>query len=448
MEIIYGKRNLRQRQRSWSDDPNETFVSFQRVRVKLEEVLEFSGKSLATQTFFRPFNENSSFTFMIPPCLEMALLSSKSFIFPCDLKDFETEYNKLVGIADVIMGHQTEKKNKIEKTKKKAKEEKLKEVLNYFRSEIEDVHYISKVTKFSAQAIRRYLKNFKEGKNILEEARGRNKKLNEDQIEFIKNFFVSPENFDKTVFDLHEALTLTYQSDYHLSSHFILYDYLHDISITYKKIIYRNNLANTPRVKLLRSDVSLLILGAHQQSFDFIYIDECSFNLQTWALKGWSQSNTYPKASKPAKSKNYSAITAMDIDGILSLKIVKGGVKASDFFIFIQDLVKSDQRRFSSEKVVLFMDNASIHKSKDYMQKFSKYFYVMYNAPYTPQLNPIEFAFSKLKNSVRKSRPKTENELIRYILRGCKEITEKDAAEYVVHSLKFTKKAVNKEDFF
>jgi len=124
-----------------------------------------------------------------------------------------------------------------------------------------------------------------------------------------------------------------------------------------------------------------LILGQHQQSFDFIYIDECSFNLQIWSLKGWSQSHTNPKASKPAKSTNYSAIAAMDINGILSLKIVKGGVKASDFFYIYSRLgeIRPTQIcRFASKKVVLFMDNASIHKSKDYMQKFSKYFNVMY----------------------------------------------------------------------
>ena len=72
------------------------------------------------------------------------------------------------------------------------------------------------------------------------------KKLN--QIEFIKTFFANPEHFDKTVLDLHEALRLTFQTEYRLTSHITLYDYLEEIKISYKKIIYKNNLANTPRV--------------------------------------------------------------------------------------------------------------------------------------------------------------------------------------------------------
>ena len=190
------------------------------------------------------------------------------------------------------------------------------------------------------------------------------------------------------------------------------------------------------------------IFGAHCQSFDFICIDETSFNLETWSLKAWAPFGKHQKVSKPAKSKNFSAITALDINGVLCVKVVKGGVKAPDFFMFVQELIEFQSSRFNSKKVILFMDNASIHKSKDYMQKLSKFYNVMYNAPYTPQFNPIEFAFSKLKCIVRKSKPKTEQDLVTKILNACKEITKKDAAHFITHSLKFLSKAIDKEDFF
>ncbi len=98
----------------------------------------------------------------------------------------------------------------------------------------------------------------------------------------------------------------------------------------------------------------------------------------------------YQKAHRSCKSKNYSAITAMDLQGILSLKIIKGGVKGPDFCLFIKELIQYNQERFTTNKALLFMDNASIHKSKDLMQKLSKFYNILYNAPYTPQFNPIE----------------------------------------------------------
>ena len=108
MEIVTGKRNTRQR--ALSDDPNEAFFAFKRVRENIEDLLRFSGKSLATKTFFRHFDENSDFVFVIPPQSEMKLIPSKNFIFSCPITDFETQYNQLVGTVQSIIGGGKEKK--------------------------------------------------------------------------------------------------------------------------------------------------------------------------------------------------------------------------------------------------------------------------------------------------------------------------------------------------
>lgn len=68
--------------------------------------------------------------------------------------------------------------------------------------------------------------------------------------------------------------------------------------------------------------------------------------------------------------------------------------------------------------------------------------------PPIPHLNPIEFAFSKIKYLVKKSLPKTEIQLLYSIMEACRKITKEDAAEYIIHSIKFTKQAFHKEDFF
>jgi len=138
----------------------------------------------------------------------------------------------------------------------------------------------------------------------------------------------------------------------------------------------------------------------------------------------------------------------MDVSGILAVKILRGGVKGQDFFYFIKELVELENERFQTNKVVMLMDNASVHKSKDYMKKAENFYNVLYNAPYTPQFNPIEFAFSKIKQIVRKQKPKTEQDLVFKILNACKEITNKDAAKYIVNSLKFLDKAIEGSDFF
>ena len=52
----------------------------------------------------------------------------------------------------------------------------------------------------------------------------------------------------------------------------------------------------------------------------------------------------------------------------------------------------------SGQKICLFMDNLSAHTSeraKNYMRELG--FRYIYNVPYSPQWNPIELTFSKVK---------------------------------------------------
>lgn len=438
------KRNSRQR--SWSDDPNETLFAHKRVLINLDLTLKFAGKSMSTPYFSRPFQVNNIIQFSIPSEQEMDLKNSKSILVPCSRPQFEVEYKKLLEPIEMMMEQKPLQKKGEKKTG--LEEKKLQNLFCYFEQSIFDINFLAETVKLPKSKVKRSLEKYQEEKSIFKDLRGKKALLNDVQCNFIKEYFANPKNFDKTVLDLHRAISKELEKDEVKISYWTLYDYMHKLSFSHTKIIYKTSNANTPKVKDKRVDVALKILGAHYRSFDFIYIDETSFNLQTWALKGWSSVGTNPKASKPVKSNNYSAITAMDIKGVLGVKIVRGGVKAADFFIFIKELIGSDRIRFARMKTILFMDNAKIHVSKDYMQKFEKFYNVLYNAPYSPQLNPIEFAFSKLKNIVRKSRPKTEKELINNILRACNEITEKDAAGYIVHSLKFLPKAVDKEDFF
>ena len=58
-----------------------------------------------------------------------------------------------------------------------------------------------------------------------------------------------------------------------------------------------------------------------------------------------------------------------------------------------------------------------------------------------PQLNPIEFLFSRLKTDVKSQRSKNEKELINNIIKICKTFSSKECAEYIVHSLKFLENA-------
>ena len=113
----------------------------------------------------------------------------------------------------------------------------------------------------------------------------------------------------------------------------------------------------------------------------------------------------------------------MDISGVVGFKIVKGGVKAHEFFCFMTDLAKQEISINSKRKILFFMDNAKVHHLKYFMEKFVNFYNVMYNTAYIPQLNPIELLFSRLKSDVKKLKSKTEKVLIINIHIVCKTFT-------------------------
>ena len=437
----------RKKKKSSSEEPGETLIACRRLKKNFDMVISFSCKSPATPYFPRPFDLELPVIFSIPKEKELELRPQKRIILPCTLSRFPETYKKFIQTADLLMGHKPKKeKNKVKKTS--SKEDKFSNLHTYFEAGISDIKYLSKMTKLSKPTIKHSLKKYQKNQSLLQDYRGKPKALSEEHTNFIVEYFSAKTNFNKTVLDLHEDMIKHFNLEDKPFSFWILYDYLEELKFTYKNILYKNLNANTPKVKEARQKVALQILGAHYQSLDFIYLDETSFNLETWSLKGWAPSGQHQLISKPPKSKNYSAITAMDISAIIGVKIVRGGVKGPDFYLFIKELIEFQSARFRTRKVLLLMDNASIHKSKDYMQKLINYYCILYNAPYTPQFNPIEFAFSKIKGIVRKLKPKTEQDLVCKILEACKQISKVDAAEYIVHSLKFLEKAINNEDFF
>lgn len=80
---------------------------------------------------------------------------------------------------------------------------------------------------------------------------------------------------------------------------------------------------------------------------------------------------------------------------------------------------------------ILVMDNLAAHKSEQTLQLLSQNgVQVLFLPPYSPDLNPIEKMWSKIKNRLRALEPRSEQELHTAIAAAFQEITEKDAMSW------------------
>lgn len=87
----------------------------------------------------------------------------------------------------------------------------------------------------------------------------------------------------------------------------------------------------------------------------------------------------------------------------------------------------------------LIMDNHPVHHAK-VVKKYlhEKAINVLYLPAYSPELNPIEEAFSKIKNYIKKQKAWTVDKLKYVIKDAFNIITENDAYGYFNHALQFS----------
>ena len=101
---------------------------------------------------------------------------------------------------------------------------------------------------------------------------------------------------------------------------------------------------------------------------------------------------------------SFSLISAISQEEVIANQLIEGGVDASVFENFLYVMLKHvrESPKYQGRRVVLLMDNASIHRHKHVFDTvLAMKATVIFNPQYSPFLNPIEHLFRHLKNSLR-----------------------------------------------
>lgn len=166
---------------------------------------------------------------------------------------------------------------------------------------------------------------------------------------------------------------------------------------------------------------------------DAIFIDETGCHPGMGPRRGWAPVGARLLAPEAAYSggRRVSMIAALDVRGIRRHSFVDGGVKGADFLHFVQRVLGPSLR---PGKVVV-MDNLSLHKSPEVLSYLERRrCRVVFVPPYSPDTNPIEMAFSKIKHHVRKAVAQSTRALRDAFKSACATITPRDARNYIGHA--------------
>lgn len=163
----------------------------------------------------------------------------------------------------------------------------------------------------------------------------------------------------------------------------------------------------------------------------FVFVDECGTNTSLRPLYAWSRRGERALCSAPRNwGKNVTLISSMTLDGMGPSLVVEGATTGAVFEAYVEEALLPGLRAGQ----VVVMDNLSAHKGERIRQLIEgKGCELLYLPPYSPDFNPIEQAFSKVKGMLRKAEARTREALIEAMGMALSAVSARDASGFFRH---------------
>lgn len=125
-----------------------------------------------------------------------------------------------------------------------------------------------------------------------------------------------------------------------------------------------------------------------------------------------------------------TVLGAIALDGVRATMTVEGGTTREVFLRFVHEHLVPSLRRGD----VVVMDNLGAHHARDVRSSIEQAgAHVLFTPPYSPDVNPIEIAWSKLKRLVRRARARTLRDLNTAVQNARCAISRSDLAAWFRH---------------
>ena len=162
-----------------------------------------------------------------------------------------------------------------------------------------------------------------------------------------------------------------------------------------------------------------------------VFVDEMGTNTSLHSLYAWSRRGERAYCSTPRnRGKNTTVLASMSVEGMGPSLAITGTINATVFEAYLEQVLLPHLRPGQ----ILVMDNLSAHKSERVVKLVEAAgCEVLYLPPYSPDFNPIEEAFSKIKGILRKVEARTREGLVEAIGKALDAITGTDIRGFFEH---------------
>lgn len=244
-------------------------------------------------------------------------------------------------------------------------------------------------------------------------------------INFVENRGLMPRRRKKTQFTVEKDIIMQYVSHKHFvtlgdikneihskmgksPSITTIHKLLKKMGITRKrtkKIVYKNEEYMTDlseKRKLFQEKIKLLPVDR------IISIDETSTKIDMFMSYYYSKKGVIVKRGVSSQyHRNNSVLSAITTSGTLLTHIKTKAFNSTLFYEFMKEIVSSLQHQ-----MYFILDNVGFHKTKKLQELIKNEGHVLlFIPPYSPEFNPIEYIFSQLKHSIKRTTPTRESDL-------------------------------------
>ncbi len=163
-----------------------------------------------------------------------------------------------------------------------------------------------------------------------------------------------------------------------------------------------------------------------------VFVDESGFSISMMRLRARAPKGKRAYGKVPRnRGKNQTLIASMTLEGGMGASMtIEGGTDAPVFEAYVE---KELAPSLVAGQVVVF-DRLGAHRTEKARELIeARGCEVVFLPSYSPDLNPIEEAFSKIKNLVRKAGERTREELDRAIAQALKAVTLRDVVGWFAH---------------
>lgn len=164
----------------------------------------------------------------------------------------------------------------------------------------------------------------------------------------------------------------------------------------------------------------------------YVFLDECGVTTDLLRRYGRSPRGTRLHDHTPCSHwQTHTVVAALRLDGLMAPAVFDGPIDTPTFRAYVEQVLVPTLRPGD----VVVLDNLAVHKQPEVREAIEAVgARVRFLPPYSPDFNPIENAFAKLKAHVRKSAARTLDALERAAANALPQFKPDECANFFAHA--------------